>query len=53
VRVALASFPDLLHLQFLIAYSMQKQREKAWGILSHALPHNCQATLITAKKIAA
>ena len=28
----LASFPGLLCLQFLIACSMQKQREKAWGI---------------------
>ena len=30
----LASFPGLLRLQFLIACSMQKRREKAWGISS-------------------
>jgi len=28
----LTSFPGLLRLQFLIACSMQKWREKAWGI---------------------
>jgi len=27
----LASFPGLLHLQFLITCSMRKQREKDWG----------------------
>jgi len=34
-----ASFPGLLYLQFLITCSMQKQREKAWGILSRDLWH--------------
>ena len=30
----IASFPGLPTIQFLIAYSMQKQRRKAWSILS-------------------
>ena len=34
-KLWLASFPGLLRLQFLIACSMQKRREKAWGISSH------------------
>ena len=33
----LASFQGLLHLQCLLTRSMQKQREKAWGILSRDL----------------
>jgi len=39
--MVIASLPGLLHLQFLIACSMQKkkQREKAWGILSCDLQH--------------
>jgi len=37
-----ALFPGLLHLQFLIACSMQKRREKAWGISSHDPWHDCQ-----------
>ena len=38
---SLASFPCLLRLQFLIACSMQKWREKlkAWGILTRDLWH--------------
>jgi len=28
--ILLASFPGLLYLQFLITYSMQKWKEKAW-----------------------
>jgi len=32
--------PKLLLLQFLIACSMQKWREKAWGILSYDLQHD-------------
>ena len=34
-----ASFPGLLHLQFLIACSMQQRRGEAWEIL-HAIRHN-------------
>ena len=36
-RIPLASFPGLSHLQYLIAYSMQIQREKAWEISSRAV----------------
>ena len=35
----IASFPSLLHLQFLIACSMQTRRWKTWGILSHDPRH--------------
>ena len=41
-HVYLASFPGLLHLQFLIACSMHKRREKARRISSRNLQHNCQ-----------
>ena len=34
---AQASFPGILHLQFLIACCMQKRSEKVWGILAHDL----------------
>ena len=37
-----ASFPGLLHLQFLIACSIQKRREKAWGISSRDPWHDRQ-----------
>ena len=33
----MASFPGCSHLQYLIAYSMQIQRRKAWEIWSHAV----------------
>ena len=33
-KFVLASFPVLLTVQFLIAFSMQKRRGKAWFILS-------------------
>jgi len=33
----LASFPGHFHLQYLIAYSMQIWRRKAWEIWSHAV----------------
>jgi len=33
MKILLASFPALLHLQFFNSYSMQKWREKAWGTL--------------------
>ena len=33
----LASFPGRSHLQYLIAYSMQIRRGKAWEIWSHAV----------------
>ena len=36
----LASFPYLLHLQFLIACSMPKWRDKPWGILPCDPLHN-------------
>ena len=48
----LASFIGVLYLQFLIARSMQKQREKAWEILSRDLQLDCQMLshlLLTAK----
>jgi len=48
----LASFPGLLRLQFLIACSMQKRREKAWGISSCDPRHDRQMSsrlLSTAK----
>jgi len=35
--VWLASFPGLSHLQYLIAYSMQIQRGKAWEIWSRVV----------------
>ena len=38
--VHVAMFPGLPAIQFLIAYSMQKQRRKAWSILWHEL-HQC------------
>ena len=47
-----ASFPGLLRLQFLITCSMQKQREKAWGISSRDPRHDRQISsrlLSTAK----
>ena len=37
-----ASFPGLLPLQFLIACSIQKRREKAWGISSRDPWHDRQ-----------
>ena len=46
------SFPGLLRLQFLIACSMQKRREKAWGISSRDPRHDRQKSsrlLSTAK----
>jgi len=36
---ALASYLELLLPQFLIAYSMQERKEKAWRILPHYLWH--------------
>ena len=50
----IASFPGLLRLQFLIACSMQKRREKAWGISSRDPRHDRQMSsrlLSTAKCI--
>ena len=47
-----ASFPGLLHLQFLIACNMREQREKTWGISLHGLRHYCHMSsylLSTAK----
>ena len=47
-----ASFPGLLRLQFLIACSMQKRREKAWWISSRDPQHDRQMSsrlLSTAK----
>ena len=35
--IILASFPGRSHLQYLIAYSMQIRRRKAWEISSHAV----------------
>ena len=37
----LALIPGFLHLQFLITCSMQKRREKSWGISSHDPWHGC------------
>jgi len=51
-QLHLASFPGLLRLQFLIACSMQKRREKAWGISSRDPRHDRQKSsrlLSTAK----
>ena len=48
----MASFPGLLRLQFLIAFNMQKRREKAWGISSRDPRHDHQMSsrlLSTAK----
>ena len=42
LHVHVVSFPGLLWLQFLIAYSMQKWREKAWEISSHAMTSGTQ-----------
>ena len=39
VCVCVASFPSLLHLQFLIACSMQTRRGETWGILSRDPQH--------------
>ena len=52
IVLELASFPGLLRLQFLIACSMQKRREKAWGISSRDPWHDRQMSsrlLSTAK----
>ena len=35
--MCIASLPDHSHLQYLIAYSMQIQREKAWEIWTHVV----------------
>ena len=48
----LASIPGFLHLQLLITCTMQKRREKAWGISSHDPWHDCHMSshiLSTAK----
>jgi len=37
MRTTVASFPGRSHLQYLIAYSMQIWRGKAWEIWSHAV----------------
>ena len=42
IYMIVVSFPGLLWLQFLIAYSMQKWREKAWEISSHAMTSGTQ-----------
>ena len=51
-RYMLASFPSLLCFRFLITCSMQKWREKAWGISSRDPRYDCQMSsrlLSTAK----
>ena len=40
MHTVLTSFEGLTHLQFLIASSMRKRREKAWGFV-HDLWHRC------------
>ena len=56
----LASFPGLLHLQFLIACSMQNRRGKAWEIFScdprhdrHTLSHLISTVKVTFKIVLA
>ena len=50
-QVCLALFLGLLHLQFLIARSLQKWRKKTWGISSQDLQHSWRHGFLTKQLI--